>query len=219
MMSKHTPDLPRTTLAVLCLAALIGTSLWVLRPFLGPAIWATMVVVATWPLMLRVQRLLWGRRSLAVTTMTLVLLLLFVVPLTVAIGTIVGNADRLVDWARMAAAFEMPEKAPTWLEHLPLIGGTLAGLWEQASSAGLKGLAGKLTPYAGNLTRWFVAEVGSLGFLLLQFLLTVIIAALMYARGEAAALLVRRFAARLAGQRGSDSVMTISAKAIVAMAK
>ena len=206
MLSKLPSDLPRTTLAVLFLAALIGTSLWLLRPFLGPAIWATMVVVATWPLMLRVQRILWGRRGLAVTTMTLILLLLFVVPLTVAIGTIVGNADRLVEWARMAAAFEIPEKAPTWLAHLPLIGGALAGFWEQASTAGLKGLAGKLTPYAGNVTRWFVAEVGSLGFLLLQFLLTVIIAALMYARGEAAALLVRRFAARLAGQRGSDSV-------------
>jgi predicted PurR-regulated permease PerM len=27
------------------------------RPFLGPTIWATMVVVATWPVMLRVQAL------------------------------------------------------------------------------------------------------------------------------------------------------------------
>ncbi|MCK7500174.1 MAG: hypothetical protein MZW92_65150 [Comamonadaceae bacterium] len=40
---------------MLFLAALIGGSLWTLRPFIGPAIWATMVVVATWPLMLRLQ--------------------------------------------------------------------------------------------------------------------------------------------------------------------
>ncbi len=206
MSTDKVQDLPRTTLAVLCLAALIGTSLWLLQPFLGPTIWATMVVVATWPLMLRVQRLLWGRRGLAVTVMTLMLLLLFVVPLTLAIGTIVGNADQLIDWARMAAAFELPESAPAWLVRVPLIGGTVAGLWEQASGAGLKGLAGKLTPYAGNVTRWFVTEVGSLGSLLLQFLVTVVVAALMYARGEAAAHLVRRFATRLAGQRGGDSV-------------
>ena len=108
-------DLTRTTLAVLVLAALIGTSLWVLQPFLGPAIWATMVVVATWPLMLRVQGLLGGRRSLAVAVMTLVLLLLFVVPLTMAIGTIVGNADTLVEWAKLAAAYELPDKAPAWI--------------------------------------------------------------------------------------------------------
>ena len=204
-------DLTRTTLAVLVLAALIGTSLWVLQPFLGPAIWATMVVVATWPLMLRVQGLLGGRRSLAVAVMTLVLLLLFVVPLTMAIGTIVGNADTLVEWAKLAAAYELPDKAPAWIEQLPLVGGTLAGLWHQASQAGLKGLAGKLTPYAGDLTRWFVAQFGNLGFLLLQFLLTVVVAALMYAQGEAAAHLVHRFATRLAGQRGSDSVQLAGA--------
>jgi len=40
-------DLTRVTFAVLTLALLIGASLWVLRPFLGPTIWATMVVVAT----------------------------------------------------------------------------------------------------------------------------------------------------------------------------
>lgn len=199
-------DLTRTTLAVLCLAALIGTSLWVLQPFLGPTIWATMVVVATWPLMRRVQRLLWGRRSLAVVVMTLLLLLLFVVPLTVAISTIVGNADRLIDWAKMAAGYDLPDHAPDWVLNLPLIGAWVGGWWEQAAAAGLKGLLGKLSPYAGNLTRWFVGEVGSLGFLLLQFLLTVVVAALMYANGEDAARLARRFVGRLAGQRGTAAV-------------
>ena len=55
-----TSDLTRTTLAVLCLAALIGGTLWVMKPFLGPTIWATMVVVATWRPMLRVQAVLRG---------------------------------------------------------------------------------------------------------------------------------------------------------------
>jgi predicted PurR-regulated permease PerM len=178
-----------------------------MRPFLGPTIWATMVVVASWPLMLRVQGVLWRRRALAVGVMTLLLLLLFVVPLTVAIGTIVGNADRIVDWAKLAAAYEMPDQAPPWLTSVPLVGGVLGGLWEQAAAAGLKGLAGKLSPYAGNVTKWFVAEVGSLGFLLVQFLLTVVIAALLYLHGETAATLARRFARRVAGSRGDEAVV------------
>lgn len=52
------PDLARITFAVLSLGLLVGVALWILRPFLGPTIWATMVVVATWPLMLRVQTVL-----------------------------------------------------------------------------------------------------------------------------------------------------------------
>ncbi|MBX3637917.1 MAG: AI-2E family transporter, partial [Rubrivivax sp.] len=59
---------------------------------------------------------------------------------------------------------------------------------------------------AGDLTRWFVAEVGSIGMLVLQFLMTVLVAAVLYATGEDAAHLVRRFARRLAGERGVGAV-------------
>ena len=49
--------------------------------------------------------------------------------------------------------------------------------------------------------------------MLLQFLLTVIIAAIMYATGETAATGVRNFARRLAGDRGEDTAV-LAAKAV-----
>jgi predicted PurR-regulated permease PerM len=199
-------DLTRTTFAVLFIGILITATLYILRPFLGPTIWATMVVVATWPLMRRVQALLWGRRALAVLVMTLALLLLFVVPLVLAIGTIVGNADQLVDWAKAAAAWRPSETAPAWATALPVVGGWVQRLWDQATALGLRDLLPKVTPYAGNATRWFVGEVGSIGFVMLQFLMTVVIAALMYATGEEGVHTVRRFARRLAGERGAAAV-------------
>ena len=200
-------DLARTTFAVLFIGLLLSTTLWILRPFLGPLVWATMVVVATWPLMLRVQTLLGGRRVLAVTAMTLLLLLLFVVPLVLAIVTIVANADLLVEWARLAADYKLPDAAPPWLTGLPMVGGMLDRGWQQAAALGVRDLLPRLSPYAGDLTRWFVAEVGSIGMLLLQFLLTVVIAAVLYGQGEEAAGLVRRFARRLAGKRGDEAVL------------
>lgn len=206
-------DLARTTFAVLFIGLLLATSLWVLRPFLGPAVWATMVVVATWPLMLRVERALWGRRGLAVTVMTLLLLLVFVVPLIFAIVTIVGNADRLVDWAKLAADYHLPEQPPVWMLDLPLVGGLIERAWQQAADLGLRDLLPRVSPYAGDLTRWFVAQVGSVGVLLFQFLLTVVIAAVMYGHGEGAASLARRFAKRLAGERG-DGAVVLAAGAI-----
>lgn len=206
MIPPPARDLARTTFAVLFIGTLLAVSLWILRPFLAPIVWATMVVVATWPLLLRVEALLWRRRALAVTAMSLLLLLLFVVPLTLAIVTIVGNADRLVAWARMATEYRMPDDPPAWLAGLPLVGSTLAGLWEDINALGLRDLMTRLTPYAGDLTRWFVAEVGSIGMLVLQFLMTVLVAAVLYATGEEAAQLVRRFARRLAGERGVGAV-------------
>ncbi len=204
----HVPrgELARTVFGVIFLVALLGTSLWVVRPFIGPAIWATMVVVASWPLMLKVQHHLFNRRSLAVAVMTLLLLLLFVVPLALAIVTIVGNADQLIEWAKAAASFHLPAAPPAWLADLPMVGGLLQRGWHQATALGMQDLLPKLTPYAGDVTRWFVAQVGSVGFLLLQFLLTVVIAGVMYAGGEEAADLVRRFARRLGGERGAGVV-------------
>jgi predicted PurR-regulated permease PerM len=213
MSGRKPDDLARTTFSVLFLGLLIGASLWIVRPFLGPGLWATMVVVATWPLMLRAQRLLWGRRSLAVIAMSLLLLLVFVVPLSLAIVTIVGNADQMIEWAKMAATYHLPEKPPLWLTQLPMVGSLLERAWDQATALGLRDLLPRLSPYAGSLTRWFVAQVGSVGFLLLQFVITVIIAAVMYATGEDAALLVRRFARRLGGARG-EGVIDLAGGAI-----
>jgi predicted PurR-regulated permease PerM len=195
-------EVAQTTLGVIALSGLILASLWVLRPFIGPAIWAAMVVVATWPMMLRVQRGLRGSRTLATTVMTLLLLLLFVVPLVVAIVTIVGNADRMVEWAKVATSW----RPPAWLAGLPGIGPTLVELWQQLVAAGVDGLLERLQPYAGRLTRWFVSEVGSLGFLILQFLLTVGIAAVMYHDGEAWADTALRAGERLGGERGRHVV-------------
>jgi predicted PurR-regulated permease PerM len=204
-------DLARTSFAVLVLGTLVGASLWILWPFVGPLLWATMIVVSTWPLLLLLQRRLWGRRWAAVLVMTLALLLLFVLPLVMAIITIVGNADRLVDWVRLATTYRLPAAPPPWMPELPLVGQRLAQLWQDVANLGLSDLLPRLTPYVGDLTRWFVAEVGNVGLLAFQFLLTLGIAAYLFAVGEQAAAQVQRFARRLAGERGVGAVQLAGA--------
>ena len=39
-------DLARVTFAVLVIGVLLAATLWLLRPFLGPLIWATLLVVS-----------------------------------------------------------------------------------------------------------------------------------------------------------------------------
>jgi len=204
-MAQAQRELARTLLGVIFLGALIVASFWILRPFLAAAIWATMIVVATWPVMLWFQARLWRRRALAVAAMTLMLLLVFVVPLTLAVGTIVANADEIVARLKSIADFRMPAP-PDWMANLPFIGAKVVLAWEQAAASGVEGLLARLTPYAGSVTTWFVSEAGDVGVLLVQFLLTLVLAALMYASGEAAALSVGRFGRRLAGERGENAV-------------
>ena len=215
-MTEHRGDLARTTLSVLFIGGLILGALWILRPFLGATIWATMIVVASWPALLWLQGRLWGKRWLATTLMTSVLLLVFVVPLSLAIVTIVVESDRIVGWFRALSVAQLPPP-PAFIRELPLVGPRVVEAWEQAVLTGPGGLAARLAPYANDIVRWFVAEVGGVGFLVVQFLVTVVLAALMYARGETAAATVRRFGLRLAGERG-DNVVVLAGQAIRAVA-
>lgn len=199
-------DLTRTAFAVLAMALLVGGSLWVLRPFIGPGIWAAMLVVASWPLMLRLQRLVGGRRWVAVLGMTLALVLLFVVPLLLAIGTIALNVEVIAGWIRGVSAWRVPETAPDWLRSLPVVGAQVDALWHQFAAMGLREWLPRLSPYAGDVTKWVLAEAGSLGGLVLQFFITVCIAAVMYGLGEQFVHFARRFAYRLAGAHGVDAL-------------
>ena len=198
-MAEIGKDLTRTTLAIVFLAALIGGSLWIVRPFLPAIIWAAMVAIATWPLLQSVQAKLGNSRPLAVTVMTLSILLVFVVPFWLAIGTIVRHSGQIIDWAEHLAATGLPPP-PAWLESLPLIGSSAANAWRDLANDDLPELLAKGRPYAGMVTHWFVEAMGGLGSVLVQFLLTVAIAAILYAQGEKAATTARRFGWRLAGR-------------------
>jgi predicted PurR-regulated permease PerM len=61
------------------------------------------------------------------------------------------------------------------------------------------------------------SELGNLGLLLIQFLLTLLITMLLYSTGEEAATGVRRFARRLAADRG-DQAVVLAGQAIRAVA-
>jgi predicted PurR-regulated permease PerM len=201
----NNPDLTKTTLNVLIIGLLISATLWILRPFLAATIWAAMIVVATWPMMLWFQQRLRGKRSLAVAVMTLLLILLFVLPLTVAIATVVDYGPQITEWVKTLPAMQLPAP-PDWLARLPFVGERIAQAWTQIVDGGIAEVIARLQPYAKQVGTWLVSEAGTVGGLVLQFLLIVVIAALMYAGGEHAANGVRRFGHRLGGERGDNAV-------------
>ena len=199
-------DLTRITLGVLFITGLLYASFSVVQPFLPATVWATTLVIATWPLLLQTQRLCFGSRGLAVAVMTLVLLLLFVVPMWLAISTIVAQSDRIIALGTALTDFHMPEH-PAWMADIPLVGDRLVDLWHQAQSVDAHDIVAQASPYAGSVTRWFVGAVGSLGGLFVQFLLTVLIAAILYMNGEAAGNMMCHFGERLGGPRGGQTVV------------
>ncbi len=209
-------DLTRIVLSVLGTGLLIVGSLWVLSPFLGALLWATMIVVSTWPFMKALLARLGGRRGAAVAAMTVLLLLVLFVPLYLALATILEQSGRIAELARGLPTMQVPPP-PSWVEALPIVGHPASERWLAIAALPREELAGRLAPYLETALEWFARTAGSFGSLVLHFLLTVLISAILFARGEAAAAQVRRFFRRLAPERG-EAIVDLSGKSIRAVA-
>jgi predicted PurR-regulated permease PerM len=210
--NRVTLDVTHTTLAVLFIGVLIASSFWILRPFLISLIWASLIVVATWPALVKLQEQFAGRRWLAVTIMTLAILLVVLIPLTLAVLTIINNAEDITAWIKSLAAFSL-SSPPEWIERIPFAGGKVAARWNEFAALSPDERSSLVAPYARTLLQWFIAQAGSIGITMLQFLLTAIISAIMYTNGEVVRTGVINFARRLAGPRGEDAA-TLAAKAV-----
>ncbi|RPI70978.1 MAG: AI-2E family transporter YdiK [Geobacteraceae bacterium] len=209
-------DLVRTMMAVLLIGILIAACLWIIRPFFPAIVWATMVVVATWPIMIGIQKRLWGKRALAVILMTTAFFLLIIVPFTLFIVVIIESTDEIIGWTKSFTNLTMPPP-PNWLKNLPIVGDRLEGAWLSVSSMQAGGLAERIAPYLRDIILWFVKQVGGGALMFVQLLLTIAITAILYSNGEKAAIRMNRFASRIAGQRGEEAV-ALAARAVRAVA-
>jgi predicted PurR-regulated permease PerM len=203
--SSPPSDVTRTTLAVLSIGGFIVITLWILAPFLGALVWATMIVIVTWPLLIRLQRWFGGKRWPAVLLMTLAILFVFVLPFSLAIDAIVDYSDDAQHWAQALREFKIPQP-PDFVARIPLVGGKIAATWHDAAALTPVELREKVEPYVVKGVKWSLGVAGTIGKLAIQILLTIALVAVLYANGETAANGVRRFGRRLAGEQGVDSI-------------
>ena len=209
-------DLVRNILVIALIGALLAASFWILRPFLPALIWASMIVIATWPLLLMIEDKVRSRRA-AVIVITGLLVLVFVIPFSLAVGTIVENAPQIGALGKQLATLEIPPP-PDWVERIPLVGDQAAEVWQKAAATDPGEFAKRLSPYIKNVAGWLVAQAGSFGMMLIHFILTLVLAALLYMNGEQAAVMARRLAHRIAEDRGENSAI-LAAKSVRAVAQ
>lgn len=207
-------DVPQLMLSVLFLALMIIACLWIVQPFILGFAWAGTVVIATWPLFLRLQRLLLGRRSLAVLVMTLLLILVFVIPIALLVNSLVDGSGPVIS-AISSGDMTLPDFG--WLNSIPLVGEKLYTGWHSLLDMGGSAIMAKVRPYIGTTTTWFVGQAAHIGRFMMHCALMLLFSALLYWRGERVAQGIRHFATRLAAHRG-DAAVLLAAQAIRAVA-
>ncbi|VCY61483.1 hypothetical protein BANRA_00025 [Escherichia coli] len=126
------------------LAIMIVACLWIVQPFILGFAWAGTVVIATWPVLLRLQRSCLAA-ALAVLVMTLLLVMVFIIP--IALLGIDGSGPLIK--AISSGDMTLPDLA--WLNTIPVIGAKLYAGWHNLLDMGTAIMA-KVRPYIGTTT-------------------------------------------------------------------
>ena len=178
--------------------------LQIVSPFIPAFIWATILVLSTWPYYLSLSNWMAGRRKLAAITLTLLMLIGFVVPTILAMTALAENLPslesslgKLVEW--------VSGEPPEWLTGLPLIGekidfelrsGHIKSLLDPSKLRPVLAIGGKLILQCGAGLAINAATV----------ILAVLIAGLFYSQGEKAAYVAEKLAQKIGGESALEAI-------------
>ena len=198
-------DITRIVLLVIVIGLLLVGSFWTLLPFLGALIWAVTLAVATWPLLILVQRKTGGRRAVAVVLMTTLILMAFVVPMALAVSTVLDSAREAPALVQDFTVRGLGDP-PAWIGGIPVVGERVSERWKEIAAGGPAAFADFVRPYASDAAAWAISLTGGAGRLLVQFLLIVVLTAIFYAQGETAARGALAFGRRIGDDRGERTI-------------
>jgi predicted PurR-regulated permease PerM len=201
--SASPSDIQRAVGLVLLFVLLAGC-FFVLRPFLAAILWAVILVISTWPLYRRLERLTGGRRSLAALGMTLALAALLLAPLVILGSQLTENVIQLAAAARAVAESGLPPP-PEWLADLPIVGKRLAAHWLSYDAEGVRAaIEGNMGP----IRDWVLARGADVGQGALQITLSLLTAFFLYRDAPAVLGVLQGAMSKVTGPRASRLAAT-----------
>ncbi|QCI17533.1 AI-2E family transporter YdiK [Buchnera aphidicola (Acyrthosiphon lactucae)] len=207
-------DLSQSILSLIFIVSMGVISFLVIHPFILGFSWASMIVIATWPLMLKIQKFLGGKRSLAVLMMIIILLLLFIIPVFFLVNSLIATSIPLIHWLG-SNTLEFPELL--WLQDIPLIGKKIFISYQKLLDSDGGELIREVKPYMGRTTEFFIIQVKNCGLFVIHLLLMLFFSALLYWNGEKISSAIRHFAMQLSKKNG-EAIILLATQAVRAVA-
>ena len=195
-------------LAVLCYV--------VFSPFLTLMAWAVILAITLYPLHQSVARRIGGRQGLAATIVVIVGSLLIVVPTALLMNSFGSSIHEFIG-AVQDNTLQIPAPRPG-IESWPFVGKKLHAVWSKAH-ADLPGLVESLQPKIGELARKALSIVAGIGFGILKFFASLIVAGILMAYGDAGASASRSIFRRIIGSERGEAFAALSTSTIRAVAQ
>ncbi|QCI20275.1 AI-2E family transporter YdiK [Buchnera aphidicola (Brachycaudus cardui)] len=211
---KEKMDVSQSILSLIFIISIGVISFLVIHPFILGFSWASMIVISTWPLMLKIQKFLGGKRSLAVAIMIIILLLLFIIPVFFLVNSLIATSIPLIHWFS-SNNLEFPELV--WLQDIPLIGKKIFISYQDLLSGDGGELIREVRPYMGRTTEFIILQAKNCGLFVIHLMLMLFFSVLLYWNGEKISKSIRHFACRLSSKNG-DAIIFLAVQAVRAVA-
>ena len=113
------------------LALLVAWCFQILRPFITPVIWGTIIAIAFYPVCKKLRNLLGGRIRIAASIMTVIALLIIILPSIKMVGSLVDGMSYSTTRSQSGEIKVPPplDKIESW----PVVGELLKSRWQEAS--------------------------------------------------------------------------------------
>jgi len=197
------------------LAMLIIWTFLIIKPFIPILTWSAVLAVAFYPAFSWLAKLLGGRPRTAAVILTVVMLGIVIGP---AAWLGLSAVDGISDIARQISAGDLAlHAAPEQIKSWPLIGPQLYDFWNLAYT-NIRAVLKEVTPYLKPLAGFMLSFVGSAGVGTLQFLLSVLVAGLLFPYGPQLAGAIRGFLFRIVPEQ-SEHFLELSGATIRAVSQ
>ncbi|WP_197095180.1 AI-2E family transporter YdiK [Candidatus Erwinia haradaeae] len=178
--------------------------LWILKPFIIGFTWGGIIVIATWPLFLKTQRVFWNIRFLAISVMALTLILVFVIPIILFIHSVIKNSSLLIIWLN-TNHFKSPELY--WLNSIPIVGQKFYLYYHNLVDTSGKTLISQLQPYIGRTTSFIVSQAEHLGHFMIHLGLMITSSIFFYWFGDKIENYIQCLSVRVAPRYGKTTIL------------
>ena len=197
------------------LAVLLAWCFQILRPFISPVIWGTIIAVALLPIYEKINTRLGDRRKLAAAAITIVALMVIVLP---GIQLTVSSVDSLHTLSAKLQGEDLrlpppPESVGDW----PVIGESAEKLW-QSVTLNLESTLVKLQPQIVGFAKWLLKTFLGIAAGLLMFAISIIIAGILMASAKSGGMMSKRLIVRVAGDHGEE-ILGITVQTIRSVVK
>ncbi|MCU7958584.1 MAG: AI-2E family transporter [gamma proteobacterium symbiont of Bathyaustriella thionipta] len=186
----------------------------IIMPFVSLIVWGGIIAVAIYSPFLSLAKKLGGRKKLAAVFIALISIAIILVPVVALTNSLVDSSTSLGEQVSKGTLTISPpsEEVKSW----PLVGEKAYTFWREAS----ENLGDLLNEYKDQISTVGVkllSAAAGIGVGILQFMISMLIAAAFLTSAEALTKAMKTFARRMAGDRG-EQMLTLSTATVRSVA-